>query len=96
MASSLFGKQQSSPQQTPKNNPLQDIMQAMHNGQNPREFVRQMAATSNPVWKAVNDAIGMQSPQQMGAQIDQSARGQGTSLNALMTAMVKRLGLPIH
>ena len=95
MASSLFGKQPNSPQQNPKNNPLQDIMQAMHNGQNPREFVRQMAA-NNPVWKAVNDAIGMQSPQQMGAQIDQSARGQGTSLNALMTAMVKRLGLPIH
>lgn len=95
MASSLFAKQPNSPQQTPKNNPLQDIMQAMHNGQNPREFVRQMAV-NNPVWKAVNDAIGMQSPQQMGAQIDQSARGQGTSLNALMTAMVKRLGLPIH
>ena len=93
MASSLFAKQ-SSPQ-TQMNNPLQAIMQAMHNGQNPREFVRQMAE-KDPVWKEVNNAIGMQSPQQMGAQIDRNARGQGTSLNALMTAMVKRLGLPIH
>lgn len=93
MASSLFAKQ-SSPQ-TQMSNPLQAIMQAMHNGQNPREFVRQMAE-KDPVWKEVNNAIGMQSPQQMGAQIDRNARGQGTSLNALMTAMVKRLGLPIH
>lgn len=94
MASSLFGKQQSSPT-LQQNNPLHAIMQAMHNGQNPREFVRQMAE-KDPVWKEVNNAIGMQSPQQMGARIDRNARGQGTSLNALMTAMVKRLGLPIH
>ena len=92
MASSLFAKQSS--QQTQTSNPLQAVMQAMHNGQNPREFVRQMAE-KDPVWKEVNNAIGIQSPQQMGAQIDRNARGQGTSLNALMTAMVKRLGLPI-
>lgn len=94
MASSLFGKQQSNPTQR-QNNPLQDIMQAMHNGQNPREFVRQMAS-KDPAWKAVNDAIGMQSPQQMGAQIDQQARGQGTTLQTLMGNLVKQLGLPIH
>lgn len=93
MASSLFGKQQSNP--TPQqNNPLQDIMQAMHNGQNPREFVRQMA-DKDPAWKAVNDAIGMQSPQQMGEQIDQQARGHGTTLQAMMTNLVRQLGLPI-
>lgn len=93
MSSSLFGSQQSSP--TPQqNNPLQAIMQAMHSGQNPRDFVRQMA-DKDPAWKAVNDAIGMQSPQQMSAQLDQKARGQGTNLNTLMTNLVKQLGLPI-
>lgn len=93
MANSLFAKQSSpTPQQ---NNPLQSIMQAMHNGQNPREFVRQMAE-KDPAWKAVNDAIGMQSPQQMGAQIDRGARGRGTTLNAIMTNLVRQLGLPIH
>lgn len=93
MASSLFGSQNSpSPQQ---NNPLQAIMQAMHSGQNPRDFVRQMA-DRDPAWKAVNDAIGMQSPQQMSARLDQKARGQGTTLNALMTNLVKQLGLPIR
>lgn len=91
MASSLFGKQ-SNPM--PQSNPLQSIMQAMHNGQNPREFVRQMAA-NDPAWQAVNDAIGMQSPQQMRAQLDQKARGQGTNLNAMMTNLVRQLGLPL-
>lgn len=94
MASSLFEKQ-SKPQQTATSNPLQAVMQAMHSGQNPREFVRQMAE-SDPTWKAVNDAIGMQSPQQMGEQIDRNAKGRGTTLNTLMTALVKQLGLPIH
>lgn len=94
MASSLFGKQQSSPIPQ-QNNPLQAIMQAMHNGQNPREFVRQMAER-DPAWKAVNDAIGMQSPQQMGAQMDRQARGQGTTLHTLMGNLAKQLGLPIH
>lgn len=92
MASSLFAKQ-SSP--TPQSNPLQDIMQAMHNGQNPREFVQQMASR-DPAWQAVNNAIGMQSPQQLRAQLDRDARGQGTTLNNLMTSLVQRLGLPIH
>ena len=92
MASSLFGSQNSP---SPQNNPLQAIMQAMHSGQNPRDFVRQMAA-NDPTWKAVNDAIGMQSPQQMGAQIDQRARGQGANLNILMSNLVKQLGLPIR
>lgn len=90
MPSSLFASQ-SSPMQS---NPLQAIMQAMHAGQNPREFVRQMAA-SDPAWKAVNDAIGMQSPQQMRSQLDQRARGQGTNFNALMVNTMKQLGLPI-
>lgn len=94
MASSLFAKQ-SSPQQTQTSNPLQAIMQAMHSGQNPREFVRQMAE-KDPVWKEVNNAIGMQSPQQMGAHIDRGARGHGTTLNAIMTNLVRQLGLPIH
>ena len=93
MASSLFGKQQNSPIPQ-QNNPLQTIMQAMHSGQNPREFVRQMA-DKDPAWKAVNDAIGMQSPQQMGERIDQQARGQGTTLQTLMTNLVRQLGLPI-
>ena len=93
MASSLFGKQ-SSQQQTQTSNPMQAVMQAMHKGQNPREFVRQMAE-KDPAWKAVNDAIGMQSPQQMGARIDQQARGQGTTLQTLMANLVRQLGLPI-
>lgn len=92
MASSLFAKP--STPQPQKSNPLQAVMQAMHSGQNPRDFVRQMAE-KDPVWRKVNDTIGMQSPQQMGAQIDQSARGQGTTLNTLMTALVKQMGLPI-
>ena len=89
MASTLFG---SSP--TPQSNPLQAIMQAMHNGRNPREFVRQMAA-NDQTWKAVNDAIGMQSPQQMSMQLDRQARGQGTTLNILMTNLARQMGLPI-
>lgn len=92
MASSLFAKP--STPQPQKSNPLQAVMQAMQNGQNPREFVRQMAET-DPIWQKVNDTIGMQSPQQMGAQIDRSARGQGTNLNTLMTNLVRQLGLPI-
>lgn len=91
MASSLFGKQ-SNP--TPLNNPLVAVMQAMQAGQNPREFVRQMAE-QDPIWQEVNNAIGMQSPQQMGQKIDQNARGQGTTLNAMMTSLVRQLGLPI-
>ena len=90
MPSSLFGKQNP----TQQSNPLQSIMQAMQSGQNPREFVQQMAA-KDPVWKQVNDTIGMQSPQQMGAQLDRNARGQGTTLNALMSNLVRQMGLPI-
>lgn len=92
MASSLFAKQSPTPQQS---NPLQAIMQAMHSGQNPREFVQQMAGR-DPAWQAVNNAIGMQSPQQLRAQLDRDARGQGTTLNNLMTSLMQRLGLPIH
>ena len=91
MVSSLFGSQNSP---SPQSNPMQAIMQAMHSGQNPREFVRQMAA-NDPTWKAVNDAIGMQSPQQMRAQLDQKGRAQGPNLNTMMTNLVRQLGLPI-
>ena len=91
MASCLFGKQSPIPQQS---NPLQALMQAMQSGQNPRDFVQQMAA-HDPAWRAVNDAIGMQSPQQLRAQLDRSARGQGTNLNTLMANLARQMGLPI-
>lgn len=88
MASSLFGRPQSSPKT--QNNPFALVMQAMKRGATPAQFVAQMAA-QNPVIAQVQSVMRGKTPQQLNATLNELCRQNGTTPEAI----ARQLGLPI-
>ena len=87
MASSLFARR-SSPQQTPKSNTMQTLMEAARAGKRPQDVLPQLAKQDPTVMQAMQISSG-NTPQAVTGIIQNLAAKRGVTIPALM----ERLGI---
>ena len=87
MASSLFARR-SSPQQTPKSNTMQTLMEAARAGKRPQDVLPQLAKQDPTVMQAMQIISG-NTPQAVTGIIQNLAAKRGVTIPALM----ERLGI---
>lgn len=87
MASSLFARR-SSPQQTPKSNTMQTLMEAARAGKRPQDVLPQLAKQDPTVMQAMQIISG-NTPQAVTGIIQNLAAKRGVAIPALM----ERLGI---
>ena len=88
MASSLFGRHQSLPQQSPTNNTMNQLMAAYRAGKRPEEVLPQLAKSDPTVMQAMQIISG-NAPQAVTGIIQSLAAKRGITIPAL----IERLGI---
>lgn len=88
MASSLFGRHQSLPQQNPTNNTMSQLMAAYRAGKRPEEVLPQLAKSDPTVMQAMQIISG-NAPQAVTGIIQNLAAKRGITIPAL----IERLGI---